>query len=274
MRRILLIGMCLAALLGTAALGAAVAGAEGTPEWYECIKAKGVGSFEKGCAKEGGKGGYISRPGVGTGSFVIQGKGKAVLRAAGGSATITCAHLSIRGEKEMPNRLAGVSLALTLCGPGSKPRGASCETQEEGGPKEKGIIEGEPLAGELGYIMRSPLKIGLRLFSAAEPGGVVIPRVICTGTPHHRRWSGSFVGELGGAVNVANKKTTVDYLPGPYLGEVEPGFTPLVDPPLEGEAAGGLLEETQEKLGHPFESPTPVGLEAVDKVTGEQMVKA
>lgn len=274
MTRILLIGMCLAALVATAALGAVVAAAAGTPEWYECIKAKGVGTYEKGCAKEGGKGGYISRPGVGIGSFVIQGKGKAVLRVAGGSATITCDHLVIRGDKEMPNRLTGVSLALTLCAPGSRSRGASCETQEEGGPKEKGIIEGEPLAGELGYISHSPPKVGLKLSSAAEPGGVLIPRVICTGIQHHRRWSGSFVGELGGAVDVANKKGTLDYLPGPYLGEVEPGLTPLVDPPLEGEAAGGLLEETQEKLGHPFESPTPVGLEGIDKVTGEQMVKA
>ena len=273
MRRILLIGLCLAALLATAALGAVGAAAEGTPEWYECIKVKGLGTYEKGCAKEGGKGGYVSRPGVGTGSFVIQGKGKAVLRSAGGSATITCHHLVIRGQKQMPNLLTAVSLALTLCGPGATPRHASCETQEEGGAKEKGIIEGEPLAGELGYISRSTLNVGIKLFSAAEPGGVLIPRVICAGTPHHRRWSGSFVGELGGAVNVANKKATLDYLPGPYLGEVEPGFTPLVDPPLEGEAAGGLLEETQERLGHPFESPTPVGLEALDKVTGEQMVR-
>jgi hypothetical protein len=274
MRRILLIGTCLASLSATAALGAVAAQGAGTPEWYECIKAKGVGTYEKGCAKEGGKGGYTARPGVGTGSFVIQSKGKVVLRAAGGVATMTCAHLAIRATKVMPSLLTGVSLILTLCGPGTAPRGSSCETQEEGGPKEAGIVEAEPLAGELGYISRSPLHVGLKLSSAAEPGGVVIPRVICKGMPHHRRWSGSFVGELGGTVNLANKKATLDYLPGPYLGEVEPGFTPLVDPPLEGEAAGGLLEESQEKLGRPFESPTPVGLEGIDKVTGEQMVKA
>jgi hypothetical protein len=275
MTRITFIGTCLAALVATAMFGAAATEAAGTPEWYECIKAKGVGTYEKGCAKEGGAGGYVARPGIGTGSFVIQGKGKVVLRGANGTPEVTCDHLAIRGTKEMPDLLTGVSLDLSLCGPGTKPRGSSCEAQEEGkGASETGTIEGEPLAGELGYISRSPVRVGLKLASAADPGGIVIPRVVCKGDPHHRRWSGSFVGEVGGAVNIANKKATVNYLPGPYLGEIEPGVTPDVDQPLEGEAAGGLLEESQPKIGAPFESPTPVGIEGLDKVTGEQMIKA
>jgi hypothetical protein len=44
MRRIVMMWTCPAVLPAIAALGAAAAAAEGTPEWYECVKAKGVGT--------------------------------------------------------------------------------------------------------------------------------------------------------------------------------------------------------------------------------------
>jgi hypothetical protein len=270
MRRIAIVTACVAALLAMPALGAALAQAEGAPEWYECNKEKGVGTYEKGCSKEGGKGGYSANPGVGSGSFVVQGKGKATLRSPSSSRTIVCAHFSIRGQKTMPNLLTGVTLTLTLCARGIDKK-AHCESQEEGGPKEKGIIESNTLKGELGYISHSPLRVGLKLSSESEPGLVAIPRIYCLGLDH-QRFSGTFVGELGGAVNTSNKHATMSYLPGPYRGEVEPGVTPLVDPPLEGESAGAFIEE-QEVTGV-WGSPLFGAVEAAGKVTGTQMIKA
>jgi hypothetical protein len=113
--------------------------------------------------------------------------------------------------------------------------------------------------------------VGLKLASESEPGQVAIPRIYCLGLSH-QRWSGSFVGELAGAINLAKKNATLTYTPGPYLGEVEPGVTPLVDPPLEGETAGALTEE--EEVSSVWGSPVIGAVEGAGKITGTQMIKA
>jgi hypothetical protein len=56
MKRIRIVGLCLVALFAMSAVAASSAFAEG-PHYFECVKAKG-GKFEKGCGKEGGKGGF------------------------------------------------------------------------------------------------------------------------------------------------------------------------------------------------------------------------
>ena len=178
MTRIAIICTCLASLIAVAALNAtAAAAAEGTPEWYECLKVKSGGAYEKGCAKEGGKGGYRATPGVGGGSFEAQGKGTVTLRSNGSSNTIVCAHFNVSGEKAMPNRLTGVTLTLSVCARSANKKYHCASQEEEGGPKEKALLESETLTGELGYISRSPLKVGLKLSSTSEPGQVVFPRI-------------------------------------------------------------------------------------------------
>ena len=271
MGRFALFITCLAGMLALAALGAGVAAAEETPEWYECLKVKSGGAYEKDCAKEGGKGGYLATPGVGSASFEAQGKGTVTLKTDN-SDTIVCAHFNVSGQKVMPNRLTGVTLTLSLCARSTNKK-YHCAAQEEmGGPKEKALIESETLSGELGYISRSPLEVGLKLSSTSEPGKVVFPRIYCIGPPGHERWSGTFVGQLGGAINISDKKATLTYQPGPYLGEVEPGYTPLVDPSLEGEEPGALWQEPQVGLG--WGSPTIGALEGRAGITGTQMIKA
>jgi hypothetical protein len=59
MTRIKIVGLCLIAVFAMTAVAAASASAAG-PEYFECAKVKG-GKLEKGCGKEGGKGGYIRR---------------------------------------------------------------------------------------------------------------------------------------------------------------------------------------------------------------------
>jgi hypothetical protein len=56
MKRIKIVGLCLTAVFAMTAVAAASASAAG-PEYFTCAKVKG-GKFEKGCGKEGGKGGY------------------------------------------------------------------------------------------------------------------------------------------------------------------------------------------------------------------------
>jgi hypothetical protein len=56
MKRIRIVGLCLIAAFAFSAIAVASASAAG-PEFYECAKVKG-GKFEKGCGKEGGKGGF------------------------------------------------------------------------------------------------------------------------------------------------------------------------------------------------------------------------
>lgn len=55
MKRIKIVGLCLIAVFAMTAVAAASASA--SPTYFICAKVKG-GKFEKGCGKEGGKGGY------------------------------------------------------------------------------------------------------------------------------------------------------------------------------------------------------------------------
>jgi hypothetical protein len=60
MKRIRIVGLCLVAVFAMTAVAASSASAAG-PEYFTCGKVKG-GKFEKGCGKEGGKGGYAKKP--------------------------------------------------------------------------------------------------------------------------------------------------------------------------------------------------------------------
>ncbi|HEY0517830.1 MAG TPA: hypothetical protein VGD00_11970 [Solirubrobacteraceae bacterium] len=240
------------------------------PEWYECVKSK-VGSFEKGCAKEGGKGGYVARAGLGAGGGSFEAKGSAVVLKAVDGHEITCSNFIEEGQRAMPNLVQNVTIRLKACAKtGTHQR---CFGMEEGETEKRVEFESEPLSGELGYISRSPLKVGLVLHDQAEPTGLFLPRIFCPDSHFSERWRGSFVGEVTGVVNVSGKKAALRYALGPYLGEVSPGYTPETDPPLEGEEAGGLIEES--KLTHePWGDPLPGGYSGTLKIPGVLMVRA
>ena len=258
------VGRHLLVLTATLALmgGFAAAARAGTPEWFECVKQKAA-PYSKFCGAEGGKGGYLARPGVGAQPFKAYG----LVTIGGPRNPITC-KMTVEGTKELPNLIRGVGIRLEVCIRAGS-RKYHCEGQEPGGPKEK-VLESEPLEGELGYISHSPLEVGFRLTNAAAPGAPIFPRVYCIGPVAHFRLSaGSVVGQLAGVVNVSGTKGTIQYLPGPYLGEGQP----LVNPPLEGEEPGTLIEELQ-SVKEVFGEPEPASLKGTLKVPGPLMVRA
>ena len=99
MTRIRMIGLCLVAAFALSALVAATASASG-PNWYECAKVTG-GKYEKGCGKEGGKGGYALQVGLG--------KGKAY-KGKGGEAVL---HTVIPGKGDIKVACAGAKDVVT-----------------------------------------------------------------------------------------------------------------------------------------------------------------
>lgn len=261
MRRLGMLGACIAMLGAIAAQVPTMAAAQ-TPEWAECLKVKG-GAYEKGCSKEGGKGGYVLVPGISAGkSFEAKDKKAVSLKVVGGKgvSTINCKSIKEEGERVMPNLLRNIKITLVECG--------SC-FHEESEAFNKKYIESETLSGELGYISHSPLKIGLKLQNQAAPGGEVFPKIRCSGGAS--LWTGTLNGEATGDVNVSNKKADFGYVLGAYMGEPEPGYTPLTDPPFEGEEAGLLRAETKEGVcceGFGPPGGLPAGLEATLELKG------
>ena len=251
MRRIVLVTALVASSCALLLAVSSAASAETTPEWAECVKVKG-GPYEKGCGKEGGKGGYVLKSGIGAGghfeakdknglSFEVSEPGK-------GTGTITCKSAKEDGERVMPNLLENVSITLVEC---SSAKGGSCYHAEEAGFNPK-YIELEPLDGELGYISRSPLKVGVELYNRGERGGAIVPHVSCH-TTYSQRWD----GVLDGEVDVSGKKPAFSYALGSYMGEVEPGYTPLTNQPFEDGEAGSFRAEV--KHGTCCESWGPTG---------------
>ncbi len=236
MRRLeLVVAFVVALVVVAVASGPAVAAA--SPEWAECVKVKG-GPYEKGCGSQGGKGGYELSPGV-TGSGFFEAKAKGldldVTEPGLGTGEISCKGAVEEGQRVMPNLLTHVRVTLQECtAPGSR-----CYHEEEEPFKAK-YIELEALEGELGYVSRSPLKVGLQLWNAADPGGSVVPQIEC-GTVYHQRWSGRFDGELV----LSKEKPVFRYVLGAYEGEVAPGYTPLTNSPFEGEEAGLFRAEVK-----------------------------
>jgi hypothetical protein len=266
MRRLGIVGLCLTVLLAVGAGAVASASASGTPEWYECLKVKG-GGYEKGCSKEGGKGGFVLAPLLGSKSFEAKGKkvSFAVVVPGKGTNEITCNTVKENGELVAPNLLRNVVLRFASC--------EKCFNEEEANPK---YIFSETLSGELGYISHSPLKVGIKLSNQADPGGPVQRKIRC-GTGDAQRWNGTLSGELLGDVDVASKKSSFSYTAGPYLGEVEPGYTPLMNEPFEGEEAGQFRAEVKEGIaggGFLPEGGRPGALEGTIAIKGETYVKA
>jgi hypothetical protein len=256
------LGLVVLTALTVAVASSASAAASATPEWFECVKQKG-GAYQKACGSEGGKGGYVARPGVGSGSFHAS---AAKVTIGGPRNPITCA-MSIEATKLAPNLLTSVTVTLKVCARAGHAK-FHCEAQETKGPKET-TLESEPLQGELGYIGSSPLRVGLKLANVANPGGPIFPRIFCIGPTAHFRFSGgAVVGEIVGGVN-SSSKATLGYVPGPYLGESEPE----VNPPLEGEEAGTLVEELQ-TVHEAFGEPLPTHISGTLKITDALMVRA
>lgn len=233
MRRLFVLCACLATVGGAATLATAAAAAAEAPEWYECVKQTG-GAYEKGCATEGGKGGYIARPGIGANPVLTATSGKVVI--SGGTRAVDCGSVKTTGRIAMPNRLEDVHLTFHTCYENGDTVG-ECYT-EEAQPKTKELVS-EELQGRLGYISRSPLKVGIVLSPVGSDQ--IMSRFHCQGQIFfHERWYGSLTGQVLGPVNDYSKKVDFEYTPGAY-DESEPET--LMDPFLEGETPGAFEVE-------------------------------
>jgi hypothetical protein len=232
MRRSIGVLACVAAV--AALVGSATASAAG-PNWLECRKATG-GTLEKGCNAEGGKGGYEAAVGVGKGKM-FKGKGtNAVLHTVlpvEGDVRVDCSTIKDSGIPVAPNRVRDVVLQLGKC----KSLGSPC--QNEGGKKE--VITSSPLSGYLGWMDKAHTKPGLELTSEAEPYVGYTAEFECTSLTKVRV-HGVDIGEIVTEGRFSKLSTSI-YTVGPYLGEVSPGYTPLVNEPAfeEGAEPVGVL---------------------------------
>lgn len=187
-----------------------------------------------------------------------------------GDIKVECQSASEEGKVAVPNKETGVKLTLNKC----KWQGAPCKT--EGGEKE--VITSELLAGELGYINKSGPVVGIDLANETAPGSGLVAHFECEGIARFR-WSGSVIASRTGDINLISKESSDTYSVGPYLGEVSPGYTPLINTPsFEGGSPDYLLielngPETGGEWGP--EGGLPMGIEGTIVNTGEAlMVKA
>ncbi len=231
MTRMRILGLALVAVFALVAFAAASASA--TPNWYECAKNK-TAKYEKGCTKEGGKGGYELKIGVGKGK-AFKGKGeKAILHnvvPGKGDIKVECASFKDEGKVAAPNKVYGVKSTFSKC----KSLGAPCKT--EGGKKE--TITTNALAGELGWLNKEAKVAGESLTNEAAPGSGYLATFECEGLAKVRVF-GAVIGSVAPVGSFAKETTTI-FAVGPYLGEVAPGYTPLVNPPAFEEGAVGVL---------------------------------
>jgi len=266
MKRMRILGLALVAVFALGVVAAATASAE--PTWYECAKgAKGVG-YEKGCTKEGGKGGYELKIGVGS-------KGKASKTKAIGNSTlhtyipgkgdvpVVCADAKGSDQPVAPNLVTKAVTIFSKC----KAAGAPCQS---GSKKE--TIETVPLAGTLGYISKSPLKVGVELTSEKEPGTGYLAQFDCTGVAHVRTF-GAVIGETTGDINHFSKTGDLVFT----TQEKNYGFGPsVVNNPTHfegGESEVILLTELEAEGSETFEPAggLPSGQQGTVEVKGEEV---
>jgi len=148
-----ILGLALVAMFAFAAFSAVSASAN--PQWWECKKNKGVGLLEKGCTKEGGKGGYELVPGVGKGKAFKGKGGLAILHnviPGKGDIKVECASFKDGGKVANVGGKGtefGVTSTFSKC----KSLGAPCSS---GAKKE--TISTETLAGNLGWLNKAGKK--------------------------------------------------------------------------------------------------------------------
>jgi hypothetical protein len=264
-----------AAVAGVLLLALSAGASATTPSWYDCAKAEPANSGnykDSKCteASEPGKGKYEILPGVGKGKAFKGAMGKMfwhMVVPGKGDFKTECESGKDEGTAATPNRVTGVKITLSKC----KILGGPCKT--EGGKLE--TITTEALEGELGWLSHGGLVAGLALTSEAEPGVGIIASFECEGFAKER-WIGSIIATIA-PVEELSKESTLTYAVGPYLGEVEPGYTPLTNPiEFEGSSTRHLFstELNGPETGNKWEpvGGLPSGWEGVLANKGEDLL--
>jgi hypothetical protein len=191
MKRIRILGLAVLAVFALGAITAAGASAA-EPAFYECAKEAG-GKYEKGCGKEGGKGGYVLREGIGK-KHTFKGKGgKATLHTAAVKGEVSCAGFKDEGTLTSPTTENKVVSIFSKC----TSLGKNCNSPGQ----KSGTIKTNDLEGELGYISKSGPIVGVDL--KAEGGGT-LAEFECEGLVSIVV-TGSVIGEQKGDINKFSK---------------------------------------------------------------------
>jgi hypothetical protein len=239
MKRMRILGLALVAVFALAAMTAAGASAS-KPVWKVCAKAavKNTGEFsDKACSiSAGGTGKYNLVAGIGKGKGFKGKGGEAILHnviPGKGDIQVKCASFKDAGSIVAPSGVFKVTSTFSKC----KSLGAPCKT--EGGKKE--TITTNSLAGELGYLNKAHTAAGESLTNEAEPGSGYLATFECEGLAKVRV-HGAVIGALSPFGSVSKESTSI-FSVGPYLGELAPGYTPLVNVPAfeEGAEPVGVL---------------------------------
>jgi hypothetical protein len=241
MKRMRILGLALVAVFALAAMTAAGASAS-KPVWKVCVKsAKNAGEFsDKNCSvSAGGTGKYNLVAGIGKGKGFKGKGGEAILHnvvPGKGDIQVKCASFKDAGSIVAPSGVVKVTSTFSKC----KSLGSPCKT--EGGKKE--TITTNSLAGSLGYLNKAHTAAGESLTNEAAPGSGFLATFECEGLAKVRV-HGAVIGSLSPFGSISKESTTT-FAVGPFLGELAPGYTPLVNPPAfeEGaESVGVLLTE-------------------------------
>jgi hypothetical protein len=252
-RRTKVMGICLIALLSTAAVAVSTASAA-EPELYECSKTAkvgkgGTGRFnDKRCSVENAehKGKYELQPGIGKGkAFKGFDSGEVEIHVPriGGSGLL-CRSGRDKGKFTSPTTVGDVVLELGRCNfAGRGPCLAS--------GSESTIVKSNPLSGRLGYISKSPVRVGMSLGAEGPP----FPPLFCGGIV--AEITGSVIGEVTGNVNTLSRHTEdVFALNGSGLQQVdsfeggpeEVLFTTINGPPPEASGLQSTIRVSGEEL--------------------------
>jgi hypothetical protein len=273
MKRMRILGLALVAVMAFAAFTAAGASAV-KPTWKFCGKTepKNTGNFSDKLCSVGapGTGAYELKEGIGKGKGFKGKGGEASLHnviPGKGDIKVTCASFKDAGSVVAPSGVAKVTATFKKC----KSLGAPCKT--EGGKKE--TIETKLMTGSLGYMNKAHTAAGESLTSEAEPGSGYLAEFECEGLAKVRV-HGAVIGTLS-PFGVVSKESVSSFAVGPYLGELAPGYTPLVNPPAFEEGAepvGVLLTELNgPETGNEWapEGGLPSGQEAAANNKGEYL---
>jgi hypothetical protein len=247
------------------------------PAWYQCTKLAKVGGFyhgeytDKACSVDDpeSKGKYELQAGIGKGK-AFKGKGStAILHnviPGKGDIKVECGSFKDSGQVAVPNKQFNVTTTFSHC----KSLGAPCSS---GAKKE--TITTKKLAGELGWLNQEAGSVGASLANEEAPGTGFLAEFECTGLAKVRVM-GAVIGQQEGDVGVIAKETKAKYAVGPYLGELAPGYTPLVNPPAFEEGPVGVLltELNGPETGNTWqpEGGLPSGQEGTGTNKGEALL--
>lgn len=278
MKRMRIVGLALVAVFAFAAMTAAGASAA-KPQWKFCAKVaknaekKYTGKYsDKLCTVSSTEGKYELTAGIGKGKGFKGKGGEATLHnviPGKGDIKVICKSFKDAGSVLAPSGVFNVTSTFSKC----TSLGAPCSSG-----KKKETIETSTLAGELGYLNKAHTAAGESLTSQAEPGSGYLAQFECEGLAKVRV-HGAVIGALTPFGSIS-KESQSTFSVGPYLGELAPGYTPLVNPPAfeEGsEPVGVLLTELQneqpgEESGkYEPEGGLPSGQEGEAKNKGEAL---